>query len=85
MSQCDFMSKKLSKLRNITLSADATLIAKARERALREETTLNDAFRVWLEQFTRPVSSNEEYELLMEEMSGVLSGAKFSRDEANER
>ena len=73
------------KLRNITFSADADLIAAARRRAKQEESTLNDEFRNWLEKFTRPVSSNNDFEKLMKSLNPALSGAKFSRDEANER
>ena len=34
--------------KNITLTADGSLIERARERARRERTTLNEAFREWL-------------------------------------
>ena len=78
-------NRKTSKLKNITLSADGELIAKARRRALSEDTTLNEMFRMWLVQFTRPVSSVEDYEALMKEFKGALTGARFSREEANER
>jgi predicted nucleic acid-binding protein len=35
-------------MKNITLSADESLIEAARERARADQTTLNKAFRVWL-------------------------------------
>ncbi|MDZ7728611.1 MAG: hypothetical protein U5Q44_10705 [Dehalococcoidia bacterium] len=35
-------------MKNITLSADENLIEAARERARRENTTLNEQFRRWL-------------------------------------
>ncbi|MBN2286125.1 MAG: hypothetical protein JXI43_06735 [Tissierellales bacterium] len=38
-------------LKNITLSAEAKLIKKAREKASREHTTLNATFRQWLSQY----------------------------------
>lgn len=38
-------------LKNITLSADAEIIAKARLKARMEHTTLNVQFRQWLEQY----------------------------------
>jgi hypothetical protein len=79
------MAKRQSKLKNITLSADADQITKARARARENDSTLNDAFRAWLEQFTRPITSKEEYLSLMHEMNGLLSGSHFSRDQANER
>lgn len=76
---------KRSTLKNITLSADETLITKARERALLEERTLNEAFREWLEQFTRPLSDTNDYKSFMNKLSHARSGKKFSRDEMNER
>ena len=78
-------ASKPKKLRNITFSADADLIAAARRRAKQEESTLNDEFRNWLEQFTCPVSSNKDFDKLMNSLSPALSGSKFFRDEANER
>ena len=79
------MAKKQRKLKNITFSADGDLITKARARARQDNATLNDAFRAWLEQFTRPITSKEEYQSLMHDMNGALSGSRFVRDEANER
>ena len=40
-------------LKNITLSADEQLIQAARDQAKREHTSLNLAFRRWLEQYAR--------------------------------
>ncbi len=40
-------------VKNITLSADADLIEKARQVAKSEHKTLNAAFREWLEFYTR--------------------------------
>ncbi len=72
-------------LRNITLSANTELIEEARKVANEHATTLNDAFRAWLEQFVRPAASGEEYDLLMKRLSHVSAGKHFSRDEMNER
>lgn len=74
-----------SKRKNITLSADARLIALARRKAAEHDSTLNDEFRAWLEQFTRPTGSLKEYEELMASMKGLLTGERFSREKANER
>ena len=79
------MPRKSSKLRNITLSADETLIDAARSRAAETNRSLNDAFREWLEQFTRPISSRADYEALMSTIQLIPSGVRFSREEANER
>ena len=40
-------------MKNITLSADESLIEAARDRARREHTTLNEQFRRWLLDYTR--------------------------------
>lgn len=76
---------KKSRLKNITLSADEELIAKARKKATECDTTLNEVFRGWLEQFTRPAGSRNEYETLMAQLQDVVPGRSFSRQELNER
>lgn len=40
-------------MKNITFSADESLIEAARERAKRENTTLNAQFRLWLIEYSR--------------------------------
>lgn len=71
-------------LRNITLSADEVLIAKARAIAKAQNATLNDEFRRWLEKF---VETKPAFELraFMDSLSDVSPGKRFTRDEANER
>lgn len=75
---------------NITLSADATLIQTAREKARQQKTTLNAEFRKWLQRYTQTDHEAKQriqvYRQLMVEMSGVSSaGRRFTRDEMNER
>lgn len=77
-------------LKNITLSADETLIREARSRAAAQNTTLNALFREWLEDLVKGDASNApdvvaEYHALMERLRYVRSDRKFSRDEMNER
>lgn len=72
-------------LKNITLSAEAELIAKARAKARRERTTLNAVFRQWLRQYVGQSATAEQYRRLMDSLSYVRPGRKFSRDELNER
>ncbi len=72
-------------MKNITLSADEDLIAKARERARRERTTLNAEFRRWIEQYARRSALGADYETLMADLRRVRAGRRFSRDEMNER
>ncbi len=72
-------------LRNITLSAEEALIEQARERARRQSTTLNAAFRVWLERYVKEEQARERYDALMARLGDVQAGRSFSRDELNER
>ena len=72
-------------LKNITLSAEEELIARARARAEAENTTLNAEFRRWLEKYADQVRDGEEYARLMDSLRYVRSGGKFTREELNER
>ena len=71
-------------MRNVTFSADDQLIERAREKAAREHTTLNERFRQWLAQYVGQSGGNE-YRQLMKELKHVQSGRNFKRDELNER
>ncbi len=79
------MSRSKKKLLNITFSADPLLIKKARLFAKQENISLNDAFREWLSQFTRPAVTSDQFDSIMEQLSHINSGRKFSREELNER
>jgi hypothetical protein len=72
-------------VKNITLSADEHLIEMARDRAREQHTTLNQAFREWLVQFTGRQDRVKRYEDLMRQLQHVRPGRRFSRDEMNER
>lgn len=72
-------------MKNITLSADESLIEQARLIAKSQHKTLNTAFREWLEQFTARAGSVQEYDALMRRLQHVNSGRRFTRDEMNER
>jgi hypothetical protein len=73
-------------MKNITLSADEHLIERARQTAQAQHTTLNAAFREWLEQYTAQNGDVEEYDQLMRRLRGrVVAGRKFTREEMNER
>lgn len=72
-------------MKNITLSADESLIEQARLIARGQRKTLNTAFREWLEQFTRDSGSAEELDSLMKRLKHVRPGRRFTRDEMNER
>ncbi len=76
-------------MRNVTLSAEDSLIDQARDVARSQNKTLNQAFREWLTDFTANSGSLRAREFLaaMEQIhrSGVRTGRTFTRDEMNER
>ena len=74
-------------MRNITLSADESLIDAARAQARDENTTLNDQFRIWLAGYVQRRRSADKAMALVDEMRKYVStgGRKFTRDEMNER
>ena len=72
-------------LKNITLSVDKQLIQLAREKAAKENSTLNAQFRAWLERYVSTDRKLINYESLMDQMAYAQPGKKFSRDEMNER
>ncbi len=72
-------------LKNITFSADEELIRKARDKAGRERTTLNEAFRRWLRHYASGEPKTSDFAAFMDSFGEVRPGRKFSRDEMNER
>ena len=73
-------------MRNITLSAEENLIEQARLVAQARHTTLNAAFREWLEQYAGRQRWLEEYNALMERTRKYVKvDRKYSREEMNER
>ena len=72
-------------MKNITLTGEDTLIRRARNKAARERTTLNALFRQWLARYVGHDRAVTDYHTLMDRLSHVQAGHKFSRDELNER
>jgi hypothetical protein len=72
-------------LQNITLSAEKTLIQRARQRAEAENTTLNAEFRRWLAQYVERPRAIADFAALMTGLDYVRPGTTFTRDELNER
>lgn len=72
-------------LKNITFSADRRLIKLAREKAKKENSSLNEKFRNWLEEYTSNKDKSKAYNQIMSKMSYVNAGRKFTREEMNER
>lgn len=72
--------------RNITFSADEALIEEARQAALAENTTLNEQFRLWLEQYARRQRAARAMAVVAELQKKIdTGGRKLTRDERNER
>jgi hypothetical protein len=72
-------------VKNITLSADADLIEKARARARKQKKALNAVFREWLERYAGNGTTPDDYNRLMKELRHIHAGKKFTRDEMNAR
>lgn len=72
-------------MKNITFNTDETLIRKAREKATKENTTLNNRFREWLESYVARTSPVSGYRETMKKLEYASPGRKFSREELNER
>ena len=74
-------------MKNITLSAEESLIEMARAQARAENTTLNEQFRLWLAEYTKRRRSADSAMAVIDEMRKYVrtGGRKFTRDEMNER
>ena len=73
-------------MKNITLSADEGLIAKARAKAATNQTTLNVLFRNWLAEYAeRRPFDREEFERVLDKCSYFRVGKMPTREERNER
>ena len=74
-------------MKNITLSADEGLIEAARQRAAKENTTLNEQFRRWLADYVGRQRQAERAMAAIDAVAEVIDtgGRKFNREELNER
>lgn len=72
-------------MKNITFTAEESLIEKARQKARGENSSLNKRFREWLKHYASGDVSKENYKDLMQKLDYAKPGRKFSRDEMNER
>lgn len=73
-------------LKNITFSVEEEVIAKAREAAKNENTTLNELVREWIEQYAGRQERRQALEKMFDKLKDLdLSGPKLTREEMNER
>ena len=71
--------------KNITFAADAALIEEAREAARADNTTLNEQFRLWLEQYARKRRAAKAMQTIADlQKKYSTGGRKFTREEMNE-
>lgn len=82
---CTIVVYTLEYMRNITLSADESLIEQARSVARSQRKTLNVAFREWLEQYAAQAGAGPALDALMRRLKHVRSAGPYARDEMNER
>jgi hypothetical protein len=72
-------------MKNITLSAEEELIEQARLIARSQHTTLNAAFREWLQDYTARHGRERDFDALMRRLRHIRSNGPYTRDELNER
>ena len=73
-------------MKNVTFSADAALIDTARRRAAEDQTTLNEAFRLWLADYAHSRERMQRYDDVMSQLRGTVRvGRSLTRDQRNER
>ena len=72
-------------MKNITLSAEESLIEEARAAARSQKTTLNQLFRDWLAELAGRRDRERELAALMQRLDYVRADGPFTRDEMNER
>lgn len=72
-------------MKNVTLSAEEPLIEQARLVAQMQHTTLNAAFREWLEQYVARAGAGAAYDAVMQRLCHIRSTGPYTRDELNER
>ena len=71
--------------KNVTLSAEDLLIKRVREKAKKEQRTLNELFREWMKRYINRSDPVKDYDEFMEYVEYANAGRKFSREEMNER
>ncbi len=72
-------------LKNITLSVDEKLIELARKKAINHNTTINELFRQWLENYSIEKNLVNDLDRFLEKTAYCVSGRSFSREELNQR
>jgi hypothetical protein len=73
-------------MRNVTFAVDESLLDAAREQAAAENSSLNEQFRLWLQQYARKRQTARAMAVVDRIAAYADSGGRrFSRDERNAR
>jgi len=72
-------------MKNITLSADETLIEEARAAARAQKSSLNQLFREWLAELAGRRDREKQLAELLGRLDYAQSGGPFTRKQMNER
>lgn len=72
-------------VRNVTFSADEQTIQLARERAARENRSLNDVVRQWLREYAQPEERVRRFHEIMEDLKDLKLSPPYTREEMNRR
>lgn len=75
-------------VKNITFRADEVIIRKAREKALKNKTSLNNEFRLWLTNYIGDIGETlirKSYVHIMKKLEYARLRRKPTRDHLNKR
>jgi hypothetical protein len=72
-------------IKNITFSVDEKIIRMAREKAMKNNISLNEVFRQWLSQYARETGLGTELDDFLKKTEYKKPDKKLTREELNER
>lgn len=72
-------------VKNITFAVDEALIRKAREKALKNNTTLNNEFRLWIATYVGQKQNRKTFVDIMKKLDYTRLKRKPTRDHMNGR
>lgn len=73
-------------MKNITFRIEDDVLMRAKEKARKEQRSLNSIIQSWLRDWTGKNNQADDYDKLMDRLNEVCeSGGAFSRDELTER
>jgi hypothetical protein len=71
--------------RDVIISVEEGLLAEAKSRAASEHLSIDTLVQKWLAEYVAGKQRVERYRELMQRLSYVSAGRKFTREEMNER